>query len=242
MEFPYTQHQYSTIYDNDAIGGGHGSGRLDGVAWSARECDQNQWFQLDAGSPRLITGVVTLGRRNYAQWVTQFTVSMSMDEKQWTLVDGGSVFRGNTDQQTPVTNTFTVPIKARYVRIHPVAWFGHISMRAGLCQNLQSSLVDLPYARHSYSAIWANDPVGLKHGSGRLDSTQAWSASSNDPIHWLQLDAGALQYISGIATKGRADAAQWVTEFTAMSSVDERNWTPLGKSVLTSSLHLKVLF
>ena len=38
-------------------------------------------------------------------------------------------FQGNKDQNSVKQNGFYPPIKARYVRIHPWSWYGHISMR-----------------------------------------------------------------------------------------------------------------
>lgn len=38
----------------------------------------------------------------------------------------------NTNYQSVVVNTLDEPIIARYIRIHPVAWYGHISMRIEL--------------------------------------------------------------------------------------------------------------
>lgn len=38
----------------------------------------------------------------------------------------------NTNYQSVVVNTLDEPIIARYIRIHPVAWHGYISMRIEL--------------------------------------------------------------------------------------------------------------
>lgn len=40
------------------------------------------------------------------------------------------VFDGNTDQNSVVTHTLLQPIIARFVKIIPKTWNGHISMRA----------------------------------------------------------------------------------------------------------------
>ncbi len=50
---------------------------------------------------------------------------------------------------------------------------------------------------------------------GRLHwEAGSWSASSNDVHQWLQIDLGS-QYtkMTGVATQGRSDAAQWVTRY-----------------------------
>ena len=40
------------------------------------------------------------------------------------------VFPGNNDRYTPVSNDLKYSIITRYIRIYPVSWHGHISMRA----------------------------------------------------------------------------------------------------------------
>ena len=40
------------------------------------------------------------------------------------------IFQGNKDQNTIKENLFIPPFRARYVRIHPWSWVGHISLRA----------------------------------------------------------------------------------------------------------------
>ena len=66
-------------------------------------------------------------------WVESYTISHSLDGVTWTKIQdsGGSakVFPGNTDRDTPVVNTLTPPVTARYLRLHPMTWHGHISMR-----------------------------------------------------------------------------------------------------------------
>ena len=50
----------------------------------------------------------------------------------WTVVDGGAKFTGNVEAHAVVRNDFAGVVTARYVRIHPVDWHDHISMRAGV--------------------------------------------------------------------------------------------------------------
>lgn len=40
------------------------------------------------------------------------------------------IFPGNKDQNTIKENVFVPSFRARYVRIHPWTWVGHVSMRA----------------------------------------------------------------------------------------------------------------
>ena len=49
-----------------------------------------------------------------------------------TLSTFSQVFLGNSERYFVVTNRFFRPFKARYVRIHPQTWYGHITMRVEL--------------------------------------------------------------------------------------------------------------
>ena len=40
------------------------------------------------------------------------------------------MFIGNKDRNSVKSNVFDPPIRARYVRIYPLAWVGHMSLRA----------------------------------------------------------------------------------------------------------------
>jgi len=47
-------------------------------------------------------------------------------------VDGGKVFTGNSNRSTQIEQKFAKPVMARYVRIWPQSWQGHVSMRAAV--------------------------------------------------------------------------------------------------------------
>ena len=137
MDLPYGQHSYSSVLNGDAVGGVDGRGRLDSPqAWTAATNDQAQWLQLAAhpGDVFGVTGVVTLGQSSGSNWVTSFKVSWLSGNTWQYLQCGGSdcVFDGNADQTTPVHNTFDATLVTSAVRIHPWAWEGRISMRAGV--------------------------------------------------------------------------------------------------------------
>ena len=92
---------------------------------------------MDAGSVTSIFGVATSGRRNSNQWVKSYTVEYSKNYNgPWSKVNGadGKVkkFGANNNRNTQILNEFTKTINARYVRIYPQSWQGHVSMRAGL--------------------------------------------------------------------------------------------------------------
>ncbi|EKX33786.1 hypothetical protein GUITHDRAFT_81139 [Guillardia theta CCMP2712] len=88
-------------------------------------------MQLDAGDVTSIAGIVTQGRPGQ-QRVKQFTVKYSIDGETWFDVECGRIFVGNNDADTRVISKFSAPVKAKYVRIFPLDWDNHPSMRAGL--------------------------------------------------------------------------------------------------------------
>ncbi|XP_013413399.1 lactadherin-like isoform X2 [Lingula anatina] len=103
-------------------------------SWSARINDNNQWLQFDFGRVRKLTAILTKGRNQYAQFVKTYQIHYGNN----TLLmkdyrDGtGSVkiFQGNIDLDNIHENVLNPPVYARYLRINPLTWFRHISMRA----------------------------------------------------------------------------------------------------------------
>ena len=130
LGFPVTM---STLYDASC-----GNYQLDNVqregsglcqSWVAGSNDVQQWIQVSSIVPQTWEGVITQGRGDAPQWVTNFMVLYSDDGVNWTAVDDGRVFQGNSDQNTHVTNYFDTPVTARTLRIKPTAWNSYISMR-----------------------------------------------------------------------------------------------------------------
>ena len=75
-----------------------------------------------------ILSVTTQGRYSrHNQWVTSYYVSYSQDGTRWETIS--TPFEGNDDQNTMKTNLLPDDIVARYIRLLPISWEGHISMR-----------------------------------------------------------------------------------------------------------------
>ncbi|XP_072041290.1 lactadherin-like [Amphiura filiformis] len=108
-------------------------------AWSAQTNDGNQWIQVALGVPTWVTGVLIQGREDWSppqwQYVTRFKVQYSEDGEFWAFFEqytnnqGEMIFDGNTNHTTIVTNLFPAPVLASYIKIIPVEWIQHISMR-----------------------------------------------------------------------------------------------------------------
>ena len=227
---PETMRHSSSNYGGDAIGVGHGRGRLDSVqGWSADTNTIGKWYQIDNGVVGKITGIAIKGRAAHDQWVKTFKVQSKGATGTWSDVDSGKVYTGNTDMTTQVDVTFDAPVDARYIRIYPQTWNGHMSMRTDIVAgktrtDKTPTIVDVPYSGHKSSGNYGGDAIGTGHGVGRLDSTNAWSADTNTIGKWYELDNGSATDISGVVIKGRPAHGQYVTSFKAQYKDSAGAW------------------
>ena len=216
---PDSMRSASSVWDNRGLNWkllDCGNSMIDSPAgWCSHHVSVGQWLQLDNGKIGSISGVITQGRGNYDQWVKSFKVKYKDESGSWWDIDG-KTFPGNSDRNTKVTTTFSKPVRARYIRIYPQTWHGHISMRADMIAgdtntDKTPALGDLPYSNHKSSANWGGDAIGVNHGSGRLDSGQGWSALHNTKEEWYQLGVNTPINVAGVAMKGRGNYPQWIS-------------------------------
>ncbi|XP_072170354.1 uncharacterized protein [Diadema setosum] len=220
------------------------SGRVG--SWSARVNNADQWIQVDLCSAFEVTGVITQGRHesstNFNQWVTSYKISYSIDGKDWTFVtdcNEDQVFQGNYDRNSPVQNSISPPVTARFFRLHPQSWHNHISMRWELVGEGPFTLVEaskklgvedyrIPDTAMSASTVFDGNHNAAR---GRLNlplqgaRKGGWSAQINDHSQYLQVNLRGLYRVTGVITQGRADANQWVTSFKVEHSLNGQDWT-----------------
>ena len=87
--------------------------------------------------------------------------------------------------------------------------------------------------RISDDQISASSELSTNHkaNQGRLYYTAkgkrgAWSAKKNDENQWLQIDLGGLYAtVTAVATQGRHDEDEWVTEYMLQYSNETLNFT-----------------
>lgn len=119
------------------------NGTVLGGGWSAAINDKNQFIQVELNKVSTIRGVVTQGRNVDIvthcchERVTKFAVSYSIDGTKYEFIKdpqgNKQEFTGNVkDEESVVTNMLGCPIIAQYVRIHPINWLSHITMRFDL--------------------------------------------------------------------------------------------------------------
>lgn len=122
----------------------HNAYLVSNKAWCPRTSNKRQWIQVDIGPPSLVVAVVTKGKgdtkRKY--WVTMFGLSFSNTTSKWngfmdrSKPDSDYIFEGNKNKGSVMVNYLNQPITARYLRLHPITWHGHIAMRVGLLGSL----------------------------------------------------------------------------------------------------------
>ncbi len=128
--------------------------------WSAQTNDANQYLQIDLGKVRPVDAILTQGRHNANQWVTSYRLSYSLDGNTW--IDYPPVLTGNTNQTTVVKNVLTTPFSARYVRIRPVTYSTHMSMRVEIISVFTDRVSTFVASQpaNANSARWYAAPTG----------------------------------------------------------------------------------
>ena len=97
--------------------------------WSPGSTNLTDYIYIKLDFAKNVTGIVTQGRVNAAQWVTQGKVEYSLNGTNWYLIN---TFNMNSDQNTKVYNYFSSPVYAQYIRVTPTLYSGFPSMRLGL--------------------------------------------------------------------------------------------------------------
>ncbi|KAL5006011.1 hypothetical protein ScPMuIL_017169 [Solemya velum] len=108
-------------------------------AWSAGSNDGNQFIQVEFDNVKRVTRIATKGRNQvlqHNQWVKSYSVAYSADGFNWRTIEdfvgNTKVFDGNTDTDSLVVHDLTTSFNARFVRLLPVEWHVHVSMRFGI--------------------------------------------------------------------------------------------------------------
>ncbi|KAK3730790.1 hypothetical protein RRG08_030630 [Elysia crispata] len=105
------------------------------TSWRPTQDNLAQYLQVEFNSTARVNGVIIRGDL-YEDYVTAFRVLFSQDGHRWYPYTDGQeadkIFPGNTDSVDQAVRTFQCPHEARFVRINPVVWRGHIAMSIDL--------------------------------------------------------------------------------------------------------------
>jgi hypothetical protein len=116
--------------------------------WSAGSLDQNQWIIINLDKPMNVAGIITQGAgSDYVQHVTSYLVECSIDGINWTDINysqkNNTPFIGNVGmtigtKNKKVVNIFPNTVLAQLVRIKPLTWMNHMTMRVAILTTVNS--------------------------------------------------------------------------------------------------------
>merc|ERR1712150_363266 len=123
----------------------------------------------DLGQARLVAGTVIQPRGKNYQYVTEYTVSTSLDGKSWKAVPG--VYTGHATELKEFKFSKGTVVRARYVRLIVKSWKGHVSLRADVLiavgtvapGNGKVIRAGVPENKRTYSSVYNNDKIGTGH-------------------------------------------------------------------------------
>ncbi|XP_044294750.1 lactadherin isoform X1 [Varanus komodoensis] len=228
-------------------------------AWTSSNYDRNPWIQVNLLRKMRLSGISTQGARRVgrAEFVRVYKVAYSLDGREFTFYKDeeqghDKVFSGNIENDGIVTNDFSPPIIAQYIRIHPVLCRRACTMRFELtgCEmnvyfnmagcseplGMKSHLIsDQQVTASSVYKTWGIDAFTWHPHYARLDrtgKTNAWAALYNKEDEWLQIDLQNQKKVAGIITQGARDFGhiQYVAAYKVAYSDDGRSWTLLKDS------------
>ncbi|XP_021367744.1 contactin-associated protein-like 2 isoform X1 [Mizuhopecten yessoensis] len=102
-------------------------------SWCPLYSGVGHFLQVEFRSVSMLKAIQTKGREDYSQWVSLYSVNISMDGITWTSLSNSTgdvqVFPGNSDRNTVVTNELEGTVIAKYIRVISVSMHSHGSMR-----------------------------------------------------------------------------------------------------------------
>ena len=102
--------------------------RLDAEGGWCPLTSNNEWIQIDLGSPQNVKGIVTQGRATALEWTTSVNLAYSNDAVNW--VSGSYVLAtNNADSYTRQVTFLSPSFFARYLRLVPLAYNSWPSLR-----------------------------------------------------------------------------------------------------------------
>jgi hypothetical protein len=195
--------------------------------WCAAEQKTGYYLEANLGRKFTIRKILTQGRGDHAQWVKEFTAEYQNNKGEWVSVDEGKRFQANNDQHTIVSQVLTNPVQTRSIRIHPVTWHGHPSMRLGLEGEPATQI-------HITSMVSNGSHPHCSSHQGRL-GMKGWCAARKAHGYFLQANFDKKYALTKILTQGRNDSPQWVTSFDLTYMDDDGQWVTYPQTLTGNS-------
>ncbi|XP_034550029.1 coagulation factor V [Notolabrus celidotus] len=212
-------------------------------AWSTGQ--NYSWVQVDFQRPVVISQVATQGAKQlfHSQFVTKYYISYSTDRRNWIFYKGDSrdfrkAFPGNQEAYEINKNVFFPPLIGRFIRFHPVEWYGMATVRMEFygCEldgcsvplGMETGLIeDRRITASSTASSWYSGP--WQPGLARLNkqgTINAWQAKYSDMNQWLQVELPQVKKITGIITQGAKSLGKemYVLSYALMYSDNGIHW------------------
>ena len=204
---------------SDAFGVYHFTPWLNsGLGWAAQTLDANQYITLNYDEPAYINGVVIQPRSTSGnQFVTKVHVETSLTgAAPWTRVVSDIPISTNITDDARVL--FPVSVYAKSVKVIPVTWTNHITMRLGMLVKPNNYVTD--------GLVLNLDPANIKSYPGTGSTLSDLSTSINhatltgSPTH----NASRGLTFNGSTQYGRIPSVNGVTNFTNTQQYSVEIW------------------
>ena len=188
------------------------------LGWAAAANDVNQWITLNYDDPAFIKGVVIQPRANSGnQFVTKVNVQTSLTgAAPWTSVMSNVSLGTNITDDALVL--FPSNVYAKSVRILPVEWTNHITLRLGMLVKPNNYVTN--------GLVLNLDPANIKSYQGSGSTLSDLSTSSNhatligSPTH----NASNGLTFNGTSQYGRIPSVNGVSNFTNTQQYSVEIW------------------
>jgi len=213
-----------------------------GSAWCAAS-KRKPWIEFDFGKPMKINEIKTQGRADrlrLMQWVEKYKVMYTATGECWK--EHPTIFTANNDSNTIRNNPVEPAIVAQWIRIMPLEWHRHPSMRVDIvgCKATGSAEDECPpepYApeyinQEAYDEVEARTFLGYGRASYcSKPAIDAWSCGemcSKQTIvpgsaHYMENQEFKLAgYVAQLPTVVGVDGKRCVAAFRGLTSM--ANW------------------
>ena len=188
------------------------------LGWAAQTLDANQYITLNYDEPAYIKGLVIQPRASYGnQFITKVHIETSLTgAAPWTRVLSDQALSTTITDDASVL--FSTPVFAKAVKVIPVTWTNHMTMRMGMLVNPNIPVTDglvlnLDAANNkSYQGtgtVWSDLSLSSNHTT--ITGSPTYNSSTGLTFN------GSTQY-------GRIPSVAGVTDFTNTQKYSIEIW------------------
>lgn len=202
-------------------------------AWTASIQNAGQYIAIDFGKDYIVTKVMTQGRQGSDEYVIEFTLEYSADNKTWTEYTNEfgitEIFPGNTNGNDVKRNALLYPFIGRYIRFRPQRWHQFISMRVDVygCEYTSNPVKVANSGYISYDLIGMNttrsekDLITMRFRTTKQDGVLLYADGNQGDFMSLELRRG---YVYFRIDLGSTSTVPGLTEVVGGSMVDDGQW------------------